>query len=622
MTFRLNNFPKDDVVRHIVRIHGVESPPKRTNERRWRVLLRAISSKSESANSHPFECTIAPDYLWMLQLGSCWKNQRCISSVHLPKKTTFILSDNMPRFIWRDTEVSGTPVFLEPEVLSDDRTSKYPCYQLIWSEDSMGNAILLCISSLELVRFFIGMSPAFSRYIFGFSNTLDNYNLFRVRGEAFATGTPDGLEVLDGNLGALGRKLMISMLLDPIGKNQVLNFVQSCRAAITRNRNSPDDYRNVFPMFGLPFVAQCNLSVIGTHKTICIENMESLQLVPVFGVTRIISTDYSPPQVDMEIIRQKSSREGALSTTRPPKKKRDPGDDLPHDSPEPANTDSAILVEMGVDIAESYEGIKNVKLIDKPVERDSNLNVKPNSDTGDNEDLTGLSTLLGGEEDGGTTGLGRGSDDKDKPRKEKSLLLVNEDLEDLLKCKTKNILGPEDVTPVNYEDVPKRLEMVAALMLKTNSGLGPEWRKGFWNHGGVKEASLISLSKFPKKFSLLGNGKFRNAIVVIIENSEYRIVFMDMERRKGENIGIFSLLMPIDRMLSWEQISYILEFRLTPSTSTGTWPNAKTHGGGYVAKVQAHQSLFPVEDRYLGGKLYKFVNKLVSQSSFLETRMV
>lgn len=59
--------------------------------------------------------------------------------------------------------------------------------------------------------------------------------------------------------------------------------------------------------------------------------------------------------------------------------------------------------------------------------------------------------------------------------------------------------------------------MVAALISKTSSGLDPEWRKGFWKHGGVKEASLISLSKLPNKISSLENGQLVTRLLLFLK---------------------------------------------------------------------------------------------------------
>lgn len=569
-------------------------------------------------NNKYLECSVAPDYLWMMQLGSLWRDQRCIKTNRLPKKKTFTLLDSSPQFVWRDAEVNGRPIFYDSEVVAEKAVAKYPCYQLLWAEDDCKNRVLLCISSLELVRFFIGMSPALSRHIFGFTNSLENYQLFRTLGGNFLKGVPEGLKILDGNLQALGRKLMVSMLTDPIGKKQILNFVQSCRSAISENRNSDGQSHDVFPVFGLPFKAQCSLSLIGEYRSILIEDKEGFQPVPVFGVTKMVSTNYQPPKSEINIIRMERTGDGATTSIEVDSGKVKTPADIPHDVPAPSNTDTAFLIQMGVDITEAYPGTKNVILKDALVESEGTLDFKPKTDSENQEDITALSTIIGGKERDGSTGIGRGSDDAERPRKEKSLLLLDEDLEDLLKCKPDHILGPEDIVSVNYEAVPSRLQMVAALVLKTDSGLGDDWRKGFWQSGGIEEASLISLSKLPDKTALLENGKPRKAIVAILENADYRIMLADIERRKGEAIAIFSLLMPINQALNWEAISYILEYRLTPAAKSGTWPNAKTHGGGYVAKPQPHQRYFPVEDRYLGGKLFKFVNKVVSQAAYIE----
>jgi hypothetical protein len=106
-------------------------------------------------------------------------------------------------------------MFCEVSFAGKDRTSKYPAYQVIDAQLD-GQSISICISCSELLRFFVGQSPALSRRLFGFTETLSNPNLYRYEGDNFLEGKPTRVEIADKNLGEHGKKLLFAMLTDPV----------------------------------------------------------------------------------------------------------------------------------------------------------------------------------------------------------------------------------------------------------------------------------------------------------------------------------------------------------------------------------------------------------------------
>ena len=157
------------------------------------------------------------------------------------------------------------------------------------------------------------MSPAFSRHIFGFSNSLKNFDLFRIYGDDFLSGIPDGIRILDGNLGERGRKLMLAMPLDPIGRKQLQSFTQSRKAAYQQLENSDNKSGSIYPVFGLPYAPRGSLKVIGSNRDIRFGVGEAFFNVPVFGVTQIVSTSHEPNENRFDIVKIRGSENAFAS---------------------------------------------------------------------------------------------------------------------------------------------------------------------------------------------------------------------------------------------------------------------------------------------------------------------
>jgi len=612
LSISFDTFPKDNVLRQIISLDGIESVPTRSNERRWRVTLQELQPRNNTGNKKlRSEHTVSSEYLWVLGLGSLWRGNKREGDNNLPDAQIVHLDDPNPLSLWRDLKAVGTPHFLDKEVAGNNRTSIMPNYQLIRAIDNHGS-LWLCISYGELMRFFIGRSPTLSRHVFEFREKLENPALYRHSGLDFLNGTPTKIEIVDRDLGEQGRKLLISLLIDKVGKLQLLSAARSARAAISKNRNSNGSLGKVYPVFGLPYQAKSDLEVIGAPRTICIEVGDEFQMIDVLAVTRIVDTGHQPPPHNMSIVTGVSPSKGRdIPIPKPSVRKRLP-EDIPHDVPDKSDSDAEILVKMGVDIEDSYSGLDEISIENEVVSSANPAIPFFEFNNDDPTELTGLSTHLGGGV-GGTIGHSRGTDGDSPPAIQKSLLLTDDDLPDLLKCKPNIILGQSDVIFKKYSDVPDRLKLLAACIAKTRSGLGPDWSKYFL---GSNENSLniplISLRRLPGQLPIAETGEERRAIVGILENDQYRVVFLDIEKSGTESIGIMTLLVPIDKNVGWEELSYIIAHRLSPSVKGGTWPNAKTHGGGYVAKVQSHNSFYD-DEQTLGKITHKFVDKLASQ---------
>lgn len=605
MPILLDSFPDDAIVRQLVSIDGIEPVPRRSNERRWRVILRPL--KSNIVTTH----TVSADYLYLLSLGSLWREKRKIGdSKNLPQVQEFLLNDPSPHTVWRTDTLNGYPKFLDATVSKEDITSRFPAYQLIHGNDSDGHPVILCVSASEIIRFYVGRAPAFSRHLFEFREMLQNPRLYRFLGDNFFHGTPEKIEIADKNLGIEGRRLLVSMLSNQVGKKQLRSVSRTARAAIARNRSSSGKLNRVFPIFGLPHKADCSLTVIGSYRNIYIRNDTQDQVVQVFAVTRITMTGHVPLEQNMTIMSI-----GGLTKSDPipglPKRKN-AHDDVPHDAPEPSNSDVEILTQMGEDTEEEYSGLDGIKINDEVELRDDVKSSFFENPDGSLTPIDKYSTERGGDT-GGKTGQARGRDTDAPPAIQKSLLLVDPSLPNLMLCEPEIELGPQDVIGVDYERVPDRLKLLAACISKTRAGLGPEWRKGFF--GGQRSdpnVPLLDLRRFEGEKPLPKTGKHRRALVADLNNDTHRILFADIERKESENIGIFTLLIPININIEWCNVSYILQYRLL----NGTWPNANTHGGGYIAKVHKHRSFYQ-DDHLLGRLIKNFVLRLEDQVNYI-----
>lgn len=605
MTFLIDRFPDDQIVRQLVAIDGIEPVPTRTNERRWRVVLRRVDNHQETTHS------VSANYLFLMSLGSLWKAKRHIGfNKNWPEESTFeLFDDGPPKFIWK-TGGHNSLMFCDASVLEKNMTSGYPAYQILYGFRNGFTFERICVSVNELIRFYIGRSPAFSRHLFEFRESLQNPRLYRFLGENFLNGTPSKIEFADKNLGYAGQKLLVSMLSNKVGKEQLLSVSRTARSAISQNKRLNGKLTKVFPLFGMPHEQEGEFSGIGLYKQIFIDDEHGGNYVQIFGVSRITNSGHDTPSQDMTVLVG-----GGRKTSNPipgPSKGKYPLPDIPHDVPEPSNSDTEILVAMGVDFEDDYPGLKNVELNEEVVFRDGLKNPYFENEGGQLIPIDRLSTERGGDT-GGATGYARVRDDKLEPVIQKPLHLVDPSLPDLMTCRPEIELTPQDVISVSYIDVPDRLKLVAACICKTNSGLSENWRKGFFgNTKSINEISLLSLNRFVGEEILEKTGKHRRALVAELSNDQYRVIFADIERTGLESIGIFTLLVPINIDIEWDNISYILEYRL----KFGTWPNPNTHGGGYVAKVQKHKSFF-VDNDLLARTLHKFVWKLEEQATFI-----
>lgn len=581
MAILLDTFPDDEVLRQLVAIDGIEFSAIRSNERRWKVVLRSDKDRSKSVH------TVSSDYLLLLSLGSRWKKGRSTGfNPSLPGEELFELDDAFPVFLWRAESVNNLPKFMTHSVAGRNATSLYPAYQFINAYHPDGGYETLCVSTSEIIRFYVSRAPALSRHLFEFREGLQNPRLYRFLGDNFLKGIPEKIEIADKNLGSHGRKLLISMLSNQVGKKQILSVSRTARSANYRNRNSNGKLGKVFPVFGLPHEANCSLSVIGKRRNVIVQDQDEEKVIPVFAVTRITKTGHNPPEQDMTILSLGGSM-NSRSLSRPARLNR-PLEDISHDALEPSNTDSEILVDMGIDVEGDYPGLKNIEIKDEVVHTPDQQSPFFENEDGSLQLLSKLSTERG-THIGGSTGYGRGHDSNEPAAIHKSLLLVDEDLPDLITCEPEIALLPEDIKIVDYEVMPARLKLVAACILRTSSSLGTDWSTSFFGKKTYgNRVPLLNLKRFQNEQKLPKTGGYRRAIVGEIRGDSHRIFLFDIENRKSEAIGIFSIIFPKNTRITWKTISYILQHRLDQKT----WPNAETHGGGYAAKVHPHKSFF------------------------------
>lgn len=623
--FISDRLPDDKVMRELFAVEGLELHPEDSRERRWKVKCRALSEDASDLT-----ISFSARYLPYLALANRYIGKQ-LHDIENP-----LLTDEI--FDLRDV-VSGSDKLCGPgeenrvyrcgsggyKFYSIARAGKnrnlhFPAYQIIQAERD-GDSLPLLISSVELMRYFLGRDLELSRYIFSFLGDGSNDQLFRIGRRDLVSNKITELIFTNHELSFESQKIIAWLYSSEYGLTEMLRPSRTVRRAKVRAEILKSDAKTVYPEFYLPYQPSASLEVLGKTQTIELVTSKGSVEMNVFTVTKILDTTYKPSTPNIKVcLEQRRTKNPDKS---PPYfgRARVNEHDLPKDAGNRSNSNAWVPERASPKENKDFLGLRKMPLKVPILETLTDEKQRNVVDPHDTPLIDNTSTLPGADA-GGKTGLviPKNDDKNREARERRSLVLGDSSLTNLRFAIPSTVLRIDrDIEWAKIEELPFEFHMLRGMVERFSK---PGWKSRFFPAQESRHLyPLMNLDELGRPNPSKKVRVCRSGLVARFDGQGFCVTLLDISRNpniKRESIGLYAILSRGRTDVPVRLLSYLFEQRLSPAISLGSWPNSDNHGGGYVATVIQHRKHWIRNSSAAADQMDSTIDRLLEYKQFCQ----